>query len=236
MNPTSPALDLPTLIALVRSHTWLPVAIALVLYVRGLLSSSSRFPVTIPATWLPFATGLGTMVFSILVTVQGGASVGTALLASATTGTGAMVLDALAVAIWGNDPAKVPVWMKFFLMIAHDVAPPPPATDAAKRGFVSVRALLWTAGAGLVAFWAIAWATACTKQQAQSADQVAIDLTNYVCAQAEGSNAPGWVTVVCTIAQGVEQGVAGGLAVQQVTLQVPAASAASFLAAHKGSK
>ena len=89
--------------------------------------------------------------------------------------------------------------------------------------------------------------TACTPQQAQSADSVAIDLTDALCAIAE--NQPlgqPWVDIVCTVASPIEQGIAtlvsdggalasgsGPNAIRTVTLRLPSAEAAQFLASHK---
>lgn len=101
----------------------------------------------------------------------------------------------------------------------------------------------WT---GLVV---IGVAIACTTQQAQSADAVAIDLTNAVCAVAQDQPAgQPWVDVVCTVAGGVEQGLGVALDgiptaatltsqapnIKTVRIRIPASTSAAFLAEHRG--
>jgi len=117
-----------------------------------------------------------------------------------------------------------------------------PASGSIQLRFAQI---LVAAALGLVAI-----ALACTKTQVQSADTVAIDLTNAVCAPLEAQPAgQPWVDIVCTIAQGVEQGIgiaamaaqpdAGApaaitatAAVRSVTVRIAAADAPAFLAAH----
>lgn len=87
----------------------------------------------------------------------------------------------------------------------------------------------------------------CTTTQARVADTVAIDLTSAVCSAVSGQPAgQAWVDIVCTVAEGVEQGVATLLAdggamaqaapVRTVRLRMSAADAQAFLAVHGSSK
>lgn len=78
----------------------------------------------------------------------------------------------------------------------------------------------------------------CTKQQAQSVDSIAVDLTNAVCAPLEGQPAgQPYIDIVCTIAQGVETtagGVISNLPAKTVQIRLPASEGPAFLADHKG--
>ena len=100
--------------------------------------------------------------------------------------------------------------------------------------------------AGFCAGLGVAYAVACTTQQAHSADAVAIDLTNAICAAAADSpvGAP-FVDIICSIAEPVVQGIGtltsddagvplsafGSTAptIRTVRLRVPAAQAAALI-------
>jgi hypothetical protein len=99
------------------------------------------------------------------------------------------------------------------------------------------------------ALWAIVGVIACTTQQAQSADAVAIDLTNAVCAVAQDQpTGQPWTDVVCTVAGGVEQGLGVALDgiptattltsqapnIKTVRIRIPSTASAAFLAEHHG--
>lgn len=155
--PAAPALDLTTLIKLVTGHQWLPVAALILLYARFAVSNASKFPITIPPTWLPVVSGVVTAAFTAVVAVQSGTSVGLAIVGLATTGVIATLLDAFAVAVFGNDPSKVPWYMRFVLMLAHDVAG---GGNAAKRGMVRGELLLGLVASSLLVV-SIATGTGC---------------------------------------------------------------------------
>ncbi len=86
-------------------------------------------------------------------------------------------------------------------------------------------------------------------KNAASADALVIDLTNAICAPLEAQPAgQPWVDFACQIAQGVENVLASTtssdagaaaatpmVGVHTVTIRVPAAEAATFMAAHRGS-
>jgi hypothetical protein len=106
----------------------------------------------------------------------------------------------------------------------------------------------------LIVSVAVATALVCCKNSPAvlSADNVAIDLTDTVCAPLENQTAgQPWVDFVCTLAEGVEDVIASvetpttdaGSAtattvttlkgVKTIKVRVPAAEAASFMSAHR---
>jgi len=70
---------------------------------------------------------------------------------------------------------------------------------------------------------------ACTKQQAQSAESIAVDLTTAVCSPADPLDSNPIVSVVCTIAETAE-GVAS--TVTSLTIKMPKEQVPGFVAAH----
>lgn len=83
-------------------------------------------------------------------------------------------------------------------------------------------------------------AVACTAQEAKTAENYVIDITDAVCAPLEATGLP-YVDFVCAIAEGVEgvvtlltPGVSASatLGPAQMTVRVPIAGAAAFAAKH----
>ncbi|SRR5579859_750809 len=127
--PMPPTPSVLTLVTLVTGHQWLPLALAVLLYVRHMLSDGSKFPVTIPATWLPAVSAALALAYAILVAVSMGASWQQALLGGATLGAAAALVDGLVVGIFGNDPTKVPAWAKAILMLVEPEPKVPVTVD-----------------------------------------------------------------------------------------------------------
>ena len=156
--PAGSPLDLGALLKLVQGHQWLPLAILGVGYLRLILSNKSRFPVTLSASWLNVVSALGGALFGLLVAMQAGVSPGLAVASVATTGALAGIVDALATALFGADPTKVPAWFKWIAGLSRDVVTTPEpaikvgANEPPKpRGFGRVSLLATLAAVGLMA-------------------------------------------------------------------------------------
>jgi len=129
LTPTD--FTLPQVLALVTTHSWLPIAILVAVYVRHLLSDKSKFPnPPIPPTWLPTVTAAVTLVFSVLVARQAGGSWSVALVGGFTTGAASGFFDGIVVGLFGSDPSKVPWWAKLVLALVDDQAPQSPVANA----------------------------------------------------------------------------------------------------------
>lgn len=113
----SAAPDLGTLLQLISSRAWLPIAILAAVYLRHMLSDRSKLPITIPATWLPtVSAGMGLLV-AALVAVQAGAPVATAVLGALVTAAATGFFDGIVTGIFGADPARVPAWARWLLAL-----------------------------------------------------------------------------------------------------------------------
>lgn len=109
--------DLGTLLQLITSRAWLPLAIFATIWLRHMLSDRSKLPITIPATWLPtVSAGMGLLV-AVLVAVQAGAPVATAVLGAFVAAATSGFFDGVLAAIFG-DPARAPAWARWLVALA----------------------------------------------------------------------------------------------------------------------
>jgi hypothetical protein len=120
---------LEQLLALVRTHDWLPLVLLSTMIVRKWLSGESKFPISIPKTWQPTVTAAGGLVYGAMLAVQAGQTLGAALLDMAITAGAGGFLDGMLVAIFDHDNA--PVWARSLVLIFDDLTGHTPTHGAA---------------------------------------------------------------------------------------------------------
>jgi hypothetical protein len=168
-------MPLTDLLGAISAHQWLPLLVLLALYVRKLLSSDSKFPITISPNMLPTVSGA----LSLIVTVVGAREAGKTWALAALSGFIAAVamgfFDGLLAAIFG-DPSKAPSWAKAIVYVVDDLG----GGKKGQGGFIAVGLLARVAGVTgvvtivIVSAGAVFSEAACTKPQAVA---VAQDLT-----------------------------------------------------------
>jgi hypothetical protein len=102
------------------SHQYLALAALAALYVRKLVSSDSKFPLTLPAAWQPVASAFVGAVYGGIVAKQGGASTDTAVLDVVMAAGGGGIFDMVLVAVFAN-PATAPGWAKAIVFLVDDL-------------------------------------------------------------------------------------------------------------------
>lgn len=114
------------ILTLLTSHNYLALALFAIVYVRKLLSSDSKFPLSVSPQWLPAITGLlgvGYGAVTDLEAHKAALAVATdALAIGGTTG----VADALLTAIFASGSA--PKWAKAVVFIFDDLTGQTPPT------------------------------------------------------------------------------------------------------------
>ena len=116
MDPTV----LQQILDALKTGHYLPLIIILTLYVRKLASADSKFPISIPTTWLPSVSALGGLAYGFEVSIQNGASIGAALLGAIGVGASTGFFDGLMTAIFAHGQA--PAWAKAIVFLVDDVA------------------------------------------------------------------------------------------------------------------
>jgi len=122
------------IITLLTSHNYLALALFLIVYARKLTSSDSKFPITVPAQWLPVVTGALAMAYGEVTDLVAHQTLLSATLDALAIGGSVGVADALLTAIFSSGNA--PKWAKALVFIFDDLTgqtpPAPPPTPAGK--------------------------------------------------------------------------------------------------------
>jgi hypothetical protein len=99
---------------------YLALIILVTLYLRKLASPTSKFPLNIPTTWLSTVSAFGGLVYGFEVSLQDGASAGTAALSALAIAASTGFFDGLMTAIFAHGQA--PAWAKAIVGVIDDVA------------------------------------------------------------------------------------------------------------------
>ncbi|MGO9832608.1 MAG: hypothetical protein ACLP1X_00155 [Polyangiaceae bacterium] len=116
MDPTV----LAQMIAALKDGHYLALIILITLYLRKLASPTSKFPLNIPTTWLSTVTATGGLVYGFEMSLQDGASFGTATLSALAVAASSGFFDGLVTAIFAHGQA--PSWAKALVFLVDDVA------------------------------------------------------------------------------------------------------------------
>lgn len=119
------------ILTLLTSHNYLALALFALLYVRKLLSTDSKFPLSVPAQWLPAVTGLLGVGYEVVSDVQSHVALQRVVVDALAFGAATGVGDALLTAIFSSGNA--PKWAKAIVFIFDDLS----GASAAKKGAVS---------------------------------------------------------------------------------------------------
>lgn len=107
-----------------QGHQWLPLAILVIAYGRRLAQPDTKFPVSVPAQWLPTVTGGLSMATVFVTSLISALPIGMSLLASVVAGVGIGFFDGLLTAIFG-DASKAPSWARSIVFLVDDLAGKP---------------------------------------------------------------------------------------------------------------
>jgi hypothetical protein len=107
--PIQPALDAFT------SHHWLALAVIVIGYLVRLTAPDSKFPITIPDRWKPLVVLVLAQAYAVLVAIQGGVAVKTAIIHGVMTWLVTLgVYDVIIKAIFNGVEPK---WLKYIAFV-----------------------------------------------------------------------------------------------------------------------
>ena len=129
-KPDPSATPLQGIVALFASHGWLPLFALGLLYARKLCGPDSKFPITIPATWLPTVSAFFGLAYGVVTSLVNGSAIGPALLLCAVAAGGSGFLDGALTAIFNHGAA--PRWAQAIVFLFDDLTGG--ATNATKAG------------------------------------------------------------------------------------------------------
>ena len=129
-TPTPNAPPLQDIVALISAHGWLPLFALGLLYARKLCGPDSKFPITIPPTWLPSVSAFFGLAYGVVSSLVNGSALGPALLLCAVAAGGSGFFDGLLTAIFNHGAA--PRWAQALVFLFDDLTGG--ATNATKAG------------------------------------------------------------------------------------------------------
>ncbi len=116
MDPTVLQQILDTL----KGGHYLGLAIIATLYLRKLAGPDSKFPISIPTTWLPSVSAFGGLAYGFEASLQSGATAGAAALGALGVAASTGFFDGLVTVIFNHGNA--PAWAKALVFLVDDIA------------------------------------------------------------------------------------------------------------------
>lgn len=174
-TPAPNAPPLQDIVSLISAHGWLPLFALGLLYARKLCGPDSKFPITIPPTWLPSVSAFFGLAYGVVSSLVNGSALGPALLLCAVAAGGSGFFDGLLTAIFNHGAA--PRWAQALVFLFDDLtgggtnstaagknvkaAAAAPAASVAGKAGAALSALLLVLGLG----GTLGTQSACTPQQ-----------------------------------------------------------------------
>ncbi len=198
---------LQDIVALVSSHGWLPLFGFALLYARKLCGPDSRFPITLPAQWLPSVSAFLGLVYGVVSALQNGTPIGSAILSCIVLAGGSGFFDGILTAIVNHGAA--PKWAQAAVFLIDDLSGGNTnATTAGKIAkAVAVKAsmtALVLLGLGGLLGGTVATQTGCTAQQGQTAiNSVPVDAAFVACVATTYAKEPAGTPILTVLEDGV---------------------------------
>ena len=206
--PLAPATSSPLeeIVSLISAHGWLPLFALGLLYARKLCGPDSKFPITVPATWLPTVSAFFGLAYGAVSSIQNGTALGQALLSCVVLAGGSGFFDALCTAIFNHGAA--PKWAQSLVFLIDDLSGgntnTTTAGKVAKAVAVKVGAAALVLGLGGLLGGTVATQTGCTAQQGQTAlNSVPVDAAFIACVSQSYAKEPAGTPILTVLEDGV---------------------------------
>lgn len=144
--PDPGSTPLQDIVALISAHGWLPLFALALLYVRKLCSPDSKFPIPVPAQWLPTVSAFFGLLYGLVSSIEKGTALGTAVLTCVVLAGASGFFDGLLTAIFNHGAA--PKWAQAIVFLVDDLTGGGAADP--NRGFSTLRVVGALAVAGLL--------------------------------------------------------------------------------------